>query len=85
MIESFSVENFLSFRTKQTLSFEASASKDFEEMFCVEVKPGVRLLKLGILYGANVFVTPPKLRERFCFVWKQQGKIGLIIGIYTSH
>ena len=53
MIESFSVENFLSFRTKQTLSFEASGSKDFEEMFCVEVKPGVRLLKLGILYGAN--------------------------------
>ena len=53
MIESFSVENFLSFRTKQTLSFEASASKDFEEMFCVEVKPGVRLLKLGVLYGAN--------------------------------
>ncbi len=53
MIESFSVENYLSFRTKQTLSFEASVSKDFEEMFCVEVKPGIRLLKLGILYGAN--------------------------------
>ncbi len=53
MIASFSVYNFLSFRSEQTLSFEAFPNKDFEDLNCVEVKEGVRLLKLGVLYGSN--------------------------------
>ncbi len=54
MIQSFSVENFLSFNTMQTISFEPSvADKSNIEELSVEVKAGVRVLKLGVLYGAN--------------------------------
>ena len=53
MIEKFSVRNFLSFKDEITLSFEASKSKDFEDLYCVNIKNGIRLLKLGILFGPN--------------------------------
>jgi AAA15 family ATPase/GTPase len=53
MILEFRVENFLSFREEQILSFEPSASKDYEAHYCAEVKKGIKVLKLGMLYGAN--------------------------------
>lgn len=53
MIQEFSVKNFLSFKDKQTISFEATSSKAYDEYYCVEVKPGMRLLKLGIIFGPN--------------------------------
>ncbi len=53
MIFEFRVENFLSFREEQILSFEPSASKAYEAHYCAEVKDGVKVLKLGMLYGAN--------------------------------
>lgn len=53
MIINFSVQNFHCIKDKVTLSFEASSSKDLEEYYVIEPKPGLRLLKLGLIYGAN--------------------------------
>jgi len=53
MIINFSVQNFYCIKDKITLSFEATSSKDLEEYYVVEPKPGLRLLKLGLIYGAN--------------------------------
>ncbi len=53
MLQEFSVRNFLSFRDKVTLSFEATKDKTFEDWHVVEVVPGVRLLRFAVIYGAN--------------------------------
>lgn len=53
MIQEFSVENYLSISDKQTLSFIATSDKSNLEDVSVEVKPGLRLLRLALLYGAN--------------------------------
>lgn len=53
MIAEFTVKNFKSIRAEQTLSFVASSDDYLSEESCVEVKAGVRLLKLGIIYGSN--------------------------------
>lgn len=52
MIHEFSVENFLSFRSEQILSFEATTDKAFEAFYLVD-KKSMKLLKLGLVYGAN--------------------------------
>ena len=53
MIAEFSIKNFKSIRSEQRLSFVASTDNYLSEESTVEVKDGVRLLKLGIIYGAN--------------------------------
>jgi AAA15 family ATPase/GTPase len=53
MIHSLTIANFLSFKDPVTFSFEATNDKHLEEYHVVEVAPGVRLNKLGIVYGAN--------------------------------
>lgn len=53
MILEFKIKNYLSFKDEVTLSFEATADKNLEEYYVTEVVPGVRILKLGIVYGAN--------------------------------
>lgn len=53
MIAEFSIKNFKSIRAEQRLSFEATPDTYLSEESSVEVKDGVRLLKLGIIYGAN--------------------------------
>lgn len=53
MIAEFNVENYCSIRSRQTLSFVPSADSSLEDLYMVEVKPGVRLLKMGVLYGSN--------------------------------
>ena len=53
MILEFSVRNFRSYNKKQTLSFEATSDETLEDFFCYKVSPKVRLLKLGVIYGAN--------------------------------
>lgn len=53
MIYSFSVENFLSIREKQTLSFATTPDKTMRDLLAVEVKPGCFVNKLAIFYGAN--------------------------------
>lgn len=53
MIVSFSITNFRSIKDTVTLSFEADKSQDLEKYFILEPAPGQRLLKLGMVYGAN--------------------------------
>lgn len=53
MIAEFSIKNFKSIRSEQRLSFLASSDNYLSEESSVEVKDGVSLLKLGIIYGAN--------------------------------
>ena len=53
MIQELSIENYLSIGGKQTLSFVATSDKSNLEEVSVEMKPGLRLLRLVLLYGAN--------------------------------
>lgn len=58
MIQDFSVENFLSFDSRQEISFEASNDNSSEATLVVKVKhpkSGVvtRLLRMSAIYGAN--------------------------------
>lgn len=53
MIINFSVQNFHSVKDKVTLSFEADNSDDLQDYYIIEPKEGLRLLKLGLIYGAN--------------------------------
>lgn len=52
MIINFSVQNFGSIKDKQILSFEADKSAHLEDYYVIPVN-GLRLLKLGLIYGAN--------------------------------
>lgn len=53
MLVNFSVQNFGSIRDKQTLSFEADKSTHLEDHYTFKTIDGQRLLKLGLIYGAN--------------------------------
>ena len=53
MIAEFTVENFNSIRSTQKISFEPSSDSFMSDEYTYEVKDGVRLLKVGIIYGAN--------------------------------
>jgi len=52
MIINFSIQNFGSIKDKQILSFEADKTTHLEDYYIVPVK-GLRVLKLGLIYGAN--------------------------------
>lgn len=53
MIHSFYVENFLSIRDRQEISFATTSDKTLRDFVAVEVKPNVYINKLGVFYGAN--------------------------------
>ena len=53
MIYSFYVENFLSIKDRQEISFATTSDKTARDFVAVEVKPNVYINKLGIFYGAN--------------------------------
>lgn len=60
MLVDFTVENFLSFRDRQTLSFEPDTKvKGLEDYYFISVpdkdpkKKPLNLLKIGMIYGAN--------------------------------
>ncbi len=58
MIQDFSVENYLSFDTRQDLSFEATKDRSSEDSLVVRIthpKSGseTRLLRMAAVYGAN--------------------------------
>lgn len=53
MIEEIKIANFLSFKNEVTFSFEASKDTLYEEEQVCDVAPGVRLLRLAIIFGAN--------------------------------
>lgn len=53
MLAEFKVRNFFSIRSEQTLSFVATRDNFMEEEYTKEVDDGVRLLKIGMVYGSN--------------------------------
>ena len=53
MIAEFRIENFFSIKSVQKISFEPSADTFMSDEYSYEVKEGIRLLKVGIIYGAN--------------------------------
>lgn len=53
MIAEFSIENFFSVKSVQKISFEPSLDTFMSDEYSYEVKEGIRLLKIGIIYGAN--------------------------------
>jgi len=52
MLINFSIQNFGSIKDKQTMSFEASKFKHLDDYYIIETN-GLRLLKIGLIYGAN--------------------------------
>lgn len=52
MIIDFAIQNFGSIKERQVLSFEASKSTHLEDYYVIN-ESGYRLLKLGLIYGAN--------------------------------
>ena len=53
MIAEIKFKNMFSFKNETILSFEADKSTDMESYHVVELTEGVRLLKVGVIYGAN--------------------------------
>ena len=53
MIAEFRVSNFFSIRSEQSISFVATSDKFMTEEYCSRVIDEVRLLKIGVIYGAN--------------------------------
>jgi len=53
MIQEFSVQNYLSFRDKQKIDFLATSERKLKEELTYEVKPGTRILRMALIYGAN--------------------------------
>jgi AAA15 family ATPase/GTPase len=53
MIVEFSIENFKSFKDKQTFSLVAAKNKELLSENTFEVTKGARLLRSAVIYGAN--------------------------------
>lgn len=53
MIAEFTIENFFSIKKPQTISFEPTSDTFMSDEYSCEIKDGIRLLKIGIIYGAN--------------------------------
>ena len=53
MILELKIKNFLSFKDEVTFSFEATSDATLEEYYVAEPSPGVRVLKMAMVYGAN--------------------------------
>lgn len=53
MIAEFNIENFFSIKSPQKISFEPSSDTLMSDEYMYEVKDGVKLLKIGVIYGAN--------------------------------
>lgn len=52
MIREFWTENYLSIQARQTMSFEVDSS-DADSWLCAEVAPGIKISRIGIVFGAN--------------------------------
>ncbi|MBQ0063126.1 MAG: ATP-binding protein [Prevotella sp.] len=53
MIQEFQVQNFYSIRESQTINFLPNNDENMREQYVHEVAEGVKLLKIGIVYGSN--------------------------------
>jgi AAA15 family ATPase/GTPase len=69
MILDLKIQNFLSFKQETTFSFEATADKTLEDYYVAVQEDGTRILKLGMVYGANAS-GKSNLVEAFRFVSK---------------
>ncbi|NVO12354.1 MAG: ATP-binding protein [Bacteroidales bacterium] len=67
MILEFKIRNFLSFKDETTFSFEATSDSTLEDYYVTEVVPGVRILKMAMVYGANAS-GKSNLLEAFGFI-----------------
>lgn len=53
MIAEFKIKNFYSLKDEQTLSFIPTNDKTSEDVYTENVADGIRLLKIGCIYGSN--------------------------------
>lgn len=53
MIRELRIQNYMSVREEQVLSFEATKETTARELLTIEIKPNVRLNRMVIIYGAN--------------------------------
>lgn len=53
MLVNFNVQNFGCIKEKQCFSMEATRSNELKDYYVVEPIKGLRLLKLGLIYGPN--------------------------------
>jgi AAA15 family ATPase/GTPase len=67
MILELKIRNFLSFKDETTFSFEATSDSTLEDYYVTEVVPGVRILKMAMVYGANAS-GKSNLLEAFNFI-----------------
>lgn len=80
MIHSFYVENYLSIKDRQTISFATTTDKTVRDLVAVEVKPNVYINKLGIFYGANasgksnILYAMEALFSLLCIPWYDKDK-----------
>src|SRR5690554_7591017 len=82
MILDLKIQNFLSFKQETTFSFEATADKTLEDYYVAVQEDGTRILKLGMVYGANAS-GKSNLVEAFRFVSKFVHRVPQI-GRHTS-
>lgn len=81
MIASFHVENFMSFRKEVTFSFEPTRDQFLLDEYTHTIKEGVKLLKIGVVYGANasgktnLLQALNALRNIICLPKEAKGKI----------
>ena len=68
MILQIKIRNYLSFKEEVTFSFEASSDNNLEDYYVAEPVPGVRILKMMMIYGANASGKSILLKA-FGFLW----------------
>ena len=83
MILQFKVKNFLSIREEQMLDFTASADKTYEDYAVVKIK-GVRISKLGIIYGPNASGKSNLLKALAWFIFNLAASRSKIPGAGTG-
>src|ERR1035437_8588310 len=67
MILELKIKNFLSFKDEVVFSFEATSDTTLEDYYVVEIVPGLRVLKMALVYGANAS-GKSNLLEAFDFI-----------------
>lgn len=95
MILELKIKNYLSFKDEVVFSFEATKDKYLEDYHIVEVAPGVRILKIAVIYGANAsgksnLINSFKYLNQFWFDTKENkdeetGAIPFLLDKKTPH
>ena len=69
MILQLKIRNYLSFKEEVTFSFEATSDRALDDYYVAEPIPGVRILKMAMVYGANSS-GKSNLLKAFSFLWE---------------